>query len=219
MNKTACRTNGVPSSGQVGRLGSWFMPQNFLFPQRDQPLLLPVDMREWLPEDDLACIVLDAVAALDLGEFRRRYRADGHGRAAFDPEMMMALPLYAYCQGERSSRVIEKRCVRRCGLPAERGRAAARSRHHRPVPGSAREGAGRVVQPGAGAGRAPRRWPFVPRSRASPLAAPPGRRNARRSLPWSRRVPAPGPRPGRRPGRRRRGPAGPPRSTCYGASG
>jgi transposase len=88
------------------------MPQNFLFPQRDQPLLLPVDMREWLPEDDLAFIVLDAVAMLDLGEFRRRYRADGHGRAAFDPEMMVALLLYGYCQGERSSRVIEKRCVR-----------------------------------------------------------------------------------------------------------
>jgi hypothetical protein len=40
------------------------MPQNFLSPQRDQPFLLPVDMREWLPEDDLAFIVLDAVAAL-----------------------------------------------------------------------------------------------------------------------------------------------------------
>ena len=88
------------------------MPQNFLCPQRDQPMLLPVDMREWLPEDDLAFIVLDAVAALDLGEFRRQYRADGHGRAAFDPEMMVALLLYAYCQGERSSRVIQKRCVR-----------------------------------------------------------------------------------------------------------
>ncbi len=88
------------------------MPQNFLCPQRDQPLLLPVDMREWLPEDDLAFIVLDAVATLDLGGFRRRYRADGHGRAAFDPEMMVALLLYGYCQGERSSRVIEKRCVR-----------------------------------------------------------------------------------------------------------
>jgi len=88
------------------------MPQNFLSPQRDQPMLMPVDMREWLPEDDLAFVVLDAVAALDLGEFRRRYRADGHGRAAFDPEMMVALLLYAYCQGERSSRVIEKRCVR-----------------------------------------------------------------------------------------------------------
>ena len=91
------------------------MPQNFLYPQRDQPLLLPADMREWLPEDDLAYVVLDAVAALDLGEFRRRYRADGHGRAAFDPEMMVALLLYGYCQGERSSRLIEKRCVRDVG--------------------------------------------------------------------------------------------------------
>jgi transposase len=88
------------------------MPQNFLFPQRDQPLLLPVDMREWLPEDDLAFVVLDAVATLDLGEFRRRYRADGHGRAAFDPEMMVALLLYGYCLGERSSRVTGKRCLR-----------------------------------------------------------------------------------------------------------
>ena len=88
------------------------MPQNFLYPQRDQPLLMPVDMREWLPEDDLVFVVLDAVATMDLGEFRRRHRADGHGRAAFDPEMMTALLLYGYCQGERSSRVIEQRCVR-----------------------------------------------------------------------------------------------------------
>jgi transposase len=91
------------------------MPQNFVYPQRDQPLLLPVDMREWLPEDDLVFVVLDAVATLDLGGFRRRYRADGHGRAAFDPEMMVALLLYGYCQGEQSSRVIEKRCVRDVG--------------------------------------------------------------------------------------------------------
>jgi transposase len=91
------------------------VPQNFLYPQRDQPLLLPVDMREWLPEDDLVFVVLDAVATLDLGSFRCRYRADGHGRAAFDPEMMVALLLYGYCQGERSSRVIEKRCVRDVG--------------------------------------------------------------------------------------------------------
>ena len=72
-------------------------------------------MREWLPEDDLVFVVVDAVATLDLGEFRRRYRADGHGRAAFDPEMMVALLLYGYCQGERSSRVIERRCVRDAG--------------------------------------------------------------------------------------------------------
>ena len=63
----------------------------------------------------MVCAVLDALATLDLSEFRRRYRADGHGRAAFDPEMMVALLLYGYCQGERSSRVIEKRCVRDVG--------------------------------------------------------------------------------------------------------
>lgn len=49
-------------------------PQNFLCPHRDQPLLLPVDMREWRPEDDLVFVVLDAVATLGLSEFRRRYR-------------------------------------------------------------------------------------------------------------------------------------------------
>src|SRR5436190_17122441 len=115
VNVSACRTNGVPSWGRGRCLRSWCVPQNFLFPQRDQPLLMPVDMREWLPEDDLVFVVLDAVATLDLGEFRRRYRADGHGRAAFDPELMVALLLYAYSQGERSSRVIEKRCVRDVG--------------------------------------------------------------------------------------------------------
>ena len=119
------------------------MPQNFVYPQRDQPLLLPVDMREWLPEDDLAFVVLDAVATLDLGEFRRRYRADGHGRAAFDPEMMVALLLYGYCQGERSSRVIEQRCVRDVGYrvitgglqPDHATIARFRARHEAPLGG------------------------------------------------------------------------------------
>jgi hypothetical protein len=111
------------------------MPQNFPFPQRDQPLLLPVDMREWLPADDLVFIVLDAVAALDLGVFRRRYRADGYGRAAFDPEMMVALLLYAYCQRERSSRVIEKWCVRDVAYRLIAGGLCPRSRHYRAVPG------------------------------------------------------------------------------------
>jgi hypothetical protein len=39
----------------------------FPFPQRDQPLLLPVDMREWLPEGDLVFVVLDAVGRLGPG--------------------------------------------------------------------------------------------------------------------------------------------------------
>jgi Transposase domain (DUF772)/Transposase DDE domain len=39
------------------------------------------------------------------------YRADGSGRPAHDPAMMVALLLYAYAVGERSSRVIERRCM------------------------------------------------------------------------------------------------------------
>ena len=50
------------------------MLQSFLSSQRDQPLLLAVDMREWLSEDDLVFVVLDAVAALDLGGSGRRWR-------------------------------------------------------------------------------------------------------------------------------------------------
>jgi transposase len=86
------------------------MPQNFLTCDREQSLLLPPSLREWLPEDHLAWFVLDAVAELDLEAFYAGYRADGWGRAAFDPAMMVALLLYAYVIGERSSRAIERRC-------------------------------------------------------------------------------------------------------------
>jgi transposase len=84
--------------------------QNFLPCDRDQELLLPPSLREWLPEDHLAWFVVDAVDALDLSAFYAAYREDGWGRAAFDPQMMVALLLYAYAVGERSSRQIERRC-------------------------------------------------------------------------------------------------------------
>ena len=86
------------------------MSPNFLPCERDQQLLMPTDLREWLPEDHLAWFVLDTVAELDLEPFYRAYRADGWGRAAHDPEMMVALMLYAYASGERSARRIERRC-------------------------------------------------------------------------------------------------------------
>jgi transposase len=72
--------------------------------------LLPPSLREWLPEGHLAWLVLDAVEAMDLGSLYAAYRADGHGRAAHDPAMMVGLLLYAYAVGERSSRGIERRC-------------------------------------------------------------------------------------------------------------
>jgi transposase len=84
--------------------------QNFLACDRDQELLLPPSLREWLPEDHLAWFVIDAVDAIDLIEFYADYRDDGWGRAAHEPAMMVALLLYAYAVGERSSRAIERRC-------------------------------------------------------------------------------------------------------------
>jgi transposase len=87
------------------------MAQNFIACDREQELLLPPSLREWLPEGHLAWFVIDAVAQLDLAAFYFAYRADGHGRAAHDPAMMVALLLYCYALGERSSRRIERRCV------------------------------------------------------------------------------------------------------------
>src|SRR3954449_6860897 len=87
------------------------MPANFIACDRDQELLLPPSLREWLPEGHLAWFVIDAVAQLDLGAFYRVHRDDGHGRPAHDPAVMVALLLYCYAIGERSSRRIERRCV------------------------------------------------------------------------------------------------------------
>jgi transposase len=86
------------------------MAQNFIACDREQELLLPPSLREWLPEDHFAWFVLDAVDAMDLTAFLAAYRDDGWGRAAHDPAMMVALLLYAYAIGERSSRRIERRC-------------------------------------------------------------------------------------------------------------
>jgi transposase len=86
------------------------MAQNFLLCDREQELLLSPSLRDWLGEDHVVWFVLDAVETMDLDEFYAAYRADGHGRAAHDPVMMVALLLYSYAVGERSSRAIERRC-------------------------------------------------------------------------------------------------------------
>jgi transposase len=77
---------------------------------RDQPFLLPPDMREWLPADHLVWFVLEALAAVDLEVFHRTRRTGGVGRQGYDPDMLVGLLIYAYCQGERSSRQIERLC-------------------------------------------------------------------------------------------------------------
>lgn len=86
------------------------MAYNFLPCDRDQALLMPPNLQDWLPENHLVWFVLDSVAELDLSPFYARYRADGWGRAAYEPAMMVTLLLYAYATGVRSSREIERRC-------------------------------------------------------------------------------------------------------------
>lgn len=86
------------------------MGQNFIGCDREQSFLLPPDVREWLPENHFAWFVIDMVERMDLSAFYSVYRADGHGRAAFDPAMVVSVLLYAYARGTRSSRAIERAC-------------------------------------------------------------------------------------------------------------
>jgi len=86
------------------------MAYNFLPCDRNQAYLLPPSLTDWLPQDHLAWFVLDAVEQIDLTQFYKKYRTDGVGNSAFHPSMMVALLIYSYCTGERSSRKIEKHC-------------------------------------------------------------------------------------------------------------
>ena len=86
------------------------MAYNFLPCDRNQAYLLPPSLTDWLPQDHLAWFVLDAVEQIDLSDFYNKYRTDGVGNSAFHPSMMVALLIYSYCTGERSSRKIEKHC-------------------------------------------------------------------------------------------------------------
>ena len=102
---------------------------------RDQPMLLPVDLREWLPPDHLVWFVLDPVEALDTSALERTRRRGGVGAAGYDPRLLLFLLVYAYCQGVRSSRRIERMwrsgsCARRTPrtVPRSRGSAPRRLR-------------------------------------------------------------------------------------------
>jgi len=92
------------------------MAYNLLALDREQGYLMPPSLREWLAEGDLAWFILDAVDQMDLEEFYVAYRNDGWGAAAYDPAMMVGVLLYAYCQGIRSSRKIDRALERDIGF-------------------------------------------------------------------------------------------------------
>ena len=85
------------------------MPTTFRPYEPDQILLLPLALRDWLPEGHLAHYVNDLVASLDLRAFYAPYDGDGRRNAPYEPSMMVKVLIYAYATGVFSSRKIAKK--------------------------------------------------------------------------------------------------------------
>jgi transposase len=85
------------------------MSRIYLSYDPEQKLLLPPDLREWLPEGHLALFISDVVDELDLSGIVRHYeKGDGRGRPPYHPLMMVKLLVYGYCIGKVSSRKLEQ---------------------------------------------------------------------------------------------------------------
>ena len=95
---------------------------NFVDCDREQAFLLPPDLRDWIPADDLGHFVIEAVERVDLGAFKVNHR--GTGSAQYHPRMMLALMIYCYANGIFSSRRIERATHRDIGV-----RFVAANRH------------------------------------------------------------------------------------------
>jgi transposase len=90
------------------------MAERFVEVDRDTPMLLPADLRDWVPEDDLVHFVIEAVKTLPTGQFVVNER--GTGYAQYPPSMMLALVIYCYANGIFSSRRIERATYRDLGV-------------------------------------------------------------------------------------------------------
>ena len=117
------------------------MPQNFIACDRGQSMLLPPDLTDWVPDDHVVWSILGAVEQMDLSAFYGAYRENGQGRAAYEPSMMVALLLYSYARGNRSSRGIERACredvtyklITAMRVPDHSTIAEFRRRHEQPL--------------------------------------------------------------------------------------
>ncbi|MBA4148809.1 MAG: transposase, partial [Verrucomicrobia bacterium] len=82
------------------------MATRFVPIDRDTPLLLPPNLRDWVAADHLVHFISDAVEAIDLRQVRVNTR--GTGSEQYPPHMMLSLLIYSYATGNFSSRGIEK---------------------------------------------------------------------------------------------------------------
>src|SRR6516165_7021425 len=90
------------------------MAERFVEVDRNTPMLLPADLRDWVPEDDLVHFVLEAVRTLPTGQLALNER--GTGYAQYPPSMMLALVIYCYANGIFSSLRIERATYRDLGV-------------------------------------------------------------------------------------------------------
>jgi transposase len=81
------------------------MSERYVNIDRETPMLFPVDMREWLPEDHLVHFIIDAIEQIGVTGFKVNHR--GTGDEQYPPEMMLALLVYSYVTGRFGSRTIE----------------------------------------------------------------------------------------------------------------
>jgi transposase len=87
------------------------MAKGYRLVDRDQVFLFPPDMREWLPGDHPVYLVIEVVADhLDMSAFHARRRTGGAGAAGYDPDMLLAVLVWAYAHGVTSSRRMEELC-------------------------------------------------------------------------------------------------------------
>ena len=86
------------------------MAKGYLPVDRDQPFLLPPDMRQWLPASHPVWLVIEAVRLMDTSAFHARRRTGGAGAAGYDPDMLVTLLVWAYANGVTSSRRVERLC-------------------------------------------------------------------------------------------------------------
>jgi len=86
------------------------MAERLVNVDRETPMLLPVDLREWVPGDDLVHFVIEAVDSMRLPSMAVNRR--GTGSEQYPPRMMLALLVYCYCLGVFSSRRIERATYR-----------------------------------------------------------------------------------------------------------
>ena len=81
------------------------MKANLVNVDRRTPMLLPQDLREWVPANDMVHFVIEAIEGMSLGNLKVNHR--GSGSAQYPPRMMLSLLVYCYANGIFGSRRIE----------------------------------------------------------------------------------------------------------------